>query len=624
MQIQVIPIRRLPFNIPHLDYLVDDGIAGQIRPGQLVSIPFRGKDEFGLIISAGKTEKFEAGKLKPINGLVFAEPLLAPEMVSFFEELSAFYRAPIGFILKTALLPMKKSKLPKIDGFITLLPQKKLALPSKPVSHIFNSAVRRDEIVNDIAGKSGQRLILCPETGQIDEILSALPGDVSKKAIVVSGELGAREYFDVWTAVRSRPEALVIGTRKALFLPWINLNEIALYDEGNPDYKSWDMAPRYHARDAALMLAKHTGARLHLISPAPSVETYFFVKNKIYDSEGQLEKISRPAPIFANPKSERRAGNYGLLSLDVLEKIDDCEGDVFVNVSRRMTAGGIVCHNCGLIFRCESCKRPMSYYQKDGQLHCRFCKKSRPLPETCPDCRGPNYRMFGLGADGAAEEIKNSLKTDKNIIVIDKDAKPSPDDLSADEGKIIVGTDFAWPHLDWKRIKLFIMADPDIALSLPEYKSAEELWQKIRRVQTALSAEAEFYIQTNRPEHPVYRGLYDPPSYYEAELNERKTFGYPPYNYIVRLYYGELSQALAEREASRLYADLSALTNHVSDVKISRPIPANPPFWRARYWQVIIVKFNYKNYKKRAREIFTAVPEEWKIDPNPNSILSIS
>lgn len=624
MQIQVIPIRRLPFSIPHLDYLAGSDIAEKIRPGQLVSIPFRGKDEFGLIKSAGISEKIEAGKLKPINSLVFDEPLLSEEVVGFFDEMASFYRTPIGFILKTSLLPMKKSKLPKIAGYITPLPQKKLTLPTKPILHNYNSSAGRDKIVAAIVENKFQRLILCPETGQIGEIVSALPKDISKNAILISGELGEREYFDAWTAVRSQPEALVIGTRKALFLPWTNLGAVALYDEGNGDYKSWDMAPRYHARDAALMLVKHTGARLHLLSAAPSVETYYFTENNIYERDGQIEKIIKPSPIFIDHKSERRAGNFGALANETLEKIAACRSDVFIHVSRRMTAGGIICHDCGHIFYCDKCKRPMSYYQKDSRLHCRYCKQSYPLPDICPGCGGTRYRMLALGADGVADEIRQFAGPEKDIVVIDKDTAPADSGKSDVNNRIIVGTDFAWPRLDWKRIGLFVMADPDMSLSLPEFKSAEELWQKIRRLQTELPSDAQIYIQTSRPEHPVFRGLYDPRVYYQAELNERKMFGYPPFNYIVRLYFGGTSQGFALQEANRLFIKLSGLTKAFNDVKLSGPMPSNPPFWRARHWQVIVVKLSYNNYKKRVREIMPAVPEEWKVDPNPNNILSIS
>ncbi|MFA5127567.1 MAG: primosomal protein N' [Patescibacteria group bacterium] len=618
----VIPIRRLPNKIKGLDYLISVEQKSLIRVGQLVKIPLRGKDEFGIVYSLSDNSDIKDNKLKPISEIVLAEPLITENLLNFYSELSDFYRASLGFILKCALLPMQKRKLKTLTETL-LAVETREGKPQKPKLWLYNNLDEKKKYLSELAKADGQVLILTPDVNDPEKIQELLPADISNEIIILKGDDGDKQYSDNWIRVRNSKNIIVIGTRKALFLPWHNLTRIIMDDEGSPDYKSWDMAPRYHTRDAALALTKHTSAELFLVASAPSVESYYFAEHKIYDLIGELTKITKPSPIFVNALAEKRGGGAGILAEEIIKAIEANKGQTFIHLNRRGTSGGMVCADCGNIFRCDKCHRPLTYYERGIELKCLYCKTSVRFADNCPKCGGANYRLMGLGIEGVATALKNKFPSAK-IITIDKETANLPESFPSDEKIIFVGTDFAYSRLDWKKIDIFVMADPDTALAAAEYRALEFLWLKLRRAQLALAPDAKLFIQTQHPEHRVYQGVYDPKSFYESEIAERKIFGYPPHNYLARIIVAGATANKASENAEQLFRALNSLTTHKKDVMIYSHIPANPPRMRNLYHEVILLKFNYANYKKSLKELAAIVPDDCKVDPNPNHILSIS
>ncbi|MCX6782189.1 MAG: primosomal protein N' [Candidatus Magasanikbacteria bacterium] len=621
---EIVPITRLPLNLPFLDYTIPINFRGVIIPGQLVTIPFRKKTAFGIVLSLREESNIANAKLKEISSLVSTEPFISENLINFNREIADFYRASLGFVLKSALLPLQKRKILKAAEALVKMPAQKIQTPQKPTFIAYNSKEELAKNIEKICTSSGQRLILVPETYQIAQILELAAGATKDEPIIISGDMGEKEYFEKWLRVRNEADTLVIGTRKALWLPWINLSEIAVEDEGNSAYKSWDMAPRYHAREAAIMLAKYTGSKIFLMSAAPSVESYYFTQNKIYDGFTALKKISSPSPIFCDVRSESKGGNKLPICEEIIARLKNLNSLAFILVNRRGTAGTVLCRDCGLIFKCEQCGRPNAFYKKDNLISCHFCGIKRPLPLTCPSCNGANFHLCGIGTQGMAEAVKSIVKKDTDVIVIDSENTADLSKLSEIKNGVIIGTEYAWPYIDWVKTETIILADAESSLISAEFKATEDLWQTIRRIQLKARTEAAFYIQTSTIDHPVFSGIYEPAKFYETVLRERKLFGYPPYNYIIRLYLGSPFMQAGEKEAASTAATLISLTKKYPDVKILGPISAFPPFYRARYWQVIIVKLSYSNYKKRAKELLSSVSNEWKIDPNPNNLISIA
>ena len=165
--------------------------------------------------------------------------------------------------------------------------------------------------------------------------------------------------------------------------------------------------------------------------------------------------------------------------------------------------------------------------------------------------------------------------------------------------------------------------DADTPLFVPEYRSTEHLWDLLRDAAFRMNETGALYVQTNHPEHPVYANLPNPEAFYAVELEQRKIFGYPPHKYLLKLFFGAATKESGKAEGERLFRQHGGLTKGPTDIKITPPLELFPPFQKGRYWQAIILKLSYADYKQQLRAIMKIVPETWKVDPNPNTLLSL-
>jgi primosomal protein N' (replication factor Y) len=313
------------------------------------------------------------------------------------------------------------------------------------------------------------------------------------------------------------------------------------------------------------------------------------------------------------------------MSVDVVNEFKKIKtGDVVFFLNRRGSAGYVGCRDCGNVEKCPNCKLSLTYHQDKNILSCHYCRFSEPMPAVCKSCKGVNVATHGAGTQLAEGLIKR-------IIAITLDTRPvirmdgDENDLSklkTDEDKIIICTQMAWPYLNWGKIKLFVFLDADAPLFIPEYKVVENFWQQIRDVQYRMSAGSGFFIQTGHPEHLVFTSLYDPDLFYAEQLAERRILGYPPYKYMLKLLTGNPKSDIVEKEAEAVKTGLVALTKGNSGIKILGPLETSPYYHNGQYWQVILAKISYENYKQSTKLLTSHVPDTWKIDPNPNSLLS--
>ncbi|MBP6859920.1 MAG: primosomal protein N' [Candidatus Magasanikbacteria bacterium] len=631
MIVRVILAKRMPLSLPFLDYSVPEKIQHTVKIGQLVTIPFRRKEEFGVIFDIQPTTEQTEAKLKPITKIIFEKSIISKEQLAFIKDISEFYHTPLGFLLKTNLIPLQKRKLQKLaesnSSLETSSVTKKETAPSKPTLLLYKTVEEKKEILTKhIQKTSGQTLILVPEINSIEKIKKLLPNAIVDKTITITGTLNDKELFSKWLQIWSGEKNIVIGTRSALFLPWFNLQHIILDDEGNPNYKSWDMAPRLHTRDAALFLSKSHNAELIFTAHTPSVETLFFAQKKVYTSpSAEITAIQKPIEII-DMRTQRRLKNFSLLSHDLLEAYKKIKtGDIFFFINRRGTVSYVGCRDCGTVLKCPSCNLSLTYHQSTNQLSCHYCHYTTTMPLRCATCQGTNVNMYGAGTQLAEDLIKKitAHSDTRAIIRIDSDENDL-EKLKKPGDKIIIGTQMAWAHIDWSNIKLMAFLDADSSLFIPEYKIVENLWQQIRDAQFNLSPNSDFVIQTSHPEHLVFASLFDPASFYKEQLEERRALGYPPFKFLVKFATGTTTAQTAAEETEKLATKLTQLTKNTSDITILGPWETSPHHYNGQYWYVILAKIGYENYKKNTKLLLSETPDSWKIDPNPNSILSFS
>ncbi len=609
-------IRRMPKKISELDYFVPLQLKQAVTVGQLVNVPFRNRLVYGLITEFKENETEEArGKLKSIENIVWDKSALTLKQLSFAIEISEFYNTPLGFILQTCLPPLKKTKIKKIN--ISNSDKMKPAVRKKPEIKFYHNSIERDELLKKLISKSGQTLILVPEISEASSL--NLSSDISPT--IISAELSEKEIFDIWFKIRTEEIKLVIGTRRALFMPWSNLQTIIVDDESNSNHKSWDMAPRIHAREAAMMLAHAHGAECILTTHTPSVESWYFAQHKVYGSDQEIPVFESTAELV-DMKEERRGRNYGFLSLDLEDAINqNTSGDIFLFINRKGSSAYVGCRDCGYVAKCSQCSRGLVYHENTSTLDCHFCNLKIKMFLTCPKCHGANMVMYGVGTQSLEKELSKRNYPNKKIIRIDSDTI-SIYDKDYNGNKIIIGTQLAWDKINWTKVKLMAFIDADSSLFIPEYKMAENLWEQLRDAQYHLPTGARLVIQTGHIDHHIFSSLSKPQDFYNHELQERKLFAYPPFSYLVRLYNGEKTMDLSKQAANSLFEHLQYLTKDRHDITISNPLPFSPSYSRGMHWHGIVIKISFEKYKQITKFLAQNIPENWKFDPNPNNLLS--
>jgi len=615
---KVAPIRRMPRELSELDYLVPSKIHSEITVGSLVIIPFRNRPIFGIITEFKENATEQArGKLKSIEEIVWQKPALTLKQISFATEISEFYGTPLGFVLQSCLPPLKKTKIKKIK--LNSIDKLKPAERKKPKLILYNGKEEKEKIYKKIFSKSGQTLIVVPEVSSLEEITSFLPKN-NKDSAVISSELTGKQIFDIWIKIRLGEVKIVIGTRRALFMSWHNLDTIILDDESNPNHKSWDMSPRLHNREAAMMLAHAHGANFYITTHTPSVESWYFANHRVYDLENNLPNFKDNPIKIVDMRNERRGHNYGFLSSQLSDSMLKAKEDIFIFLNRKGSSAYVGCRDCGFVAKCPRCNRGLVYHENSSSLECHYCHTKINMFLVCPKCHGANMIMYGVGTQLVENELNKKNIWGRKIIRIDSDTI-SIYKKDIDNKKIIIGTQIAWDKINWEKISLMVFLDADSSLFIPEYKMTENLWWQIRDAQFRLGKN-ELVIQTGHTEHQVFTNLDKPEKFYDQEIIERKIFSYPPFGYVIRFYNGDKNQTVSQQTAQELSNHLKILTKSRKDIIISDPLPFSPFYLNRQYWYTLVVKANFEKYKQITKFLAKNIPENWKFDPNPNNLLS--
>lgn len=617
MIIAVALLRRMPLRLPFLDYTAGSDWAEKIKIGQLVSVPFRNRIEFGVILNIEKKEA--PANLKHLKEIIWEAPALSQTQLEFLKEISLLYHVPLGFLCKDNLLPLKKNKFKKIVAPPAL--EKNVATkPTKPFLFVFeNEEQKRAYYAKEISVE--QNLIIVPEISQLNTVYNLLSENERARALIVSSELTEKDFFDIWLKIWRQEAKIIIGTRRALFLPWNNLKNIFIEDEGNANHKSWDMAPRFHVKDASLLLGLCYGARVHLLTHTPSVESYYFAKNKVYQSNlNNIKNFSKKTQII-DLKDERRAGRYSFLSEALLDAMKEKrDTDMFFFLNRKGSYNFMGCRDCGFISRCEKCGRSLAYYETEKKLRCNFCHTEQPLTASCPTCHGVNMVMRGVGTQLAFNEIAKNLGASKKVLRLDADSVEK--DIAPNGQNIVVGTQIAWDKINWSKLGLLGFLDIDTPLFIPEYKITENLWQLLRAAQYKINQDGQIIIQTSHPEHPVLSFLSAPEKFYESELKQRAALKYPPYCFLLRIFCGLNNEQAASATLAKIALQIKGLTKNEKEVNISGPLPFTPLYLNGRYWYALIIKLPLANYKQLTKQIGALLPDDVKTDPNPINLLT--
>jgi len=392
--------------------------------------------------------------------------------------------------------------------------------------------------------------VLVPEIALTPQTVQRFASRFGARIAVLHSALSDGERYDEWHRIRSGEAVVVVGPRSAVFAPVRNLGLIVVDEEHEPSYKQ-DEAPRYNARDVAVMRGWLERCAVVLGSATPAMESWLNVEKGKYVAAHLTRRVAgRPMPrvnIVDMRVETAKAGHVQIFSAVLLEAIKlrlerGEQSILFLN--RRGYATSLVCPKCGAVAECPSCSVAYTYHQADTCLRCHICGGWRPLPEACPGCGDRAFKFTGFGTQRVEIALKRCFPQAR-VLRMDADVtarKNSHDELLADfksgRADILIGTQMIAKGLDFPNVTLVGVLAADASLHMPDFRAAERTYQLLAQVSgRAGRAElpGEVYVQTFSPDHPAVRAAASDEGFAPfaaAELAERRAGGYPPYTHL--------------------------------------------------------------------------------------------
>ncbi|MDR1680982.1 MAG: primosomal protein N' [Prevotellaceae bacterium] len=419
-----------------------------------------------------------------------------------------------------------------------------------------------------------QALYLLPEIALTAQIVERLQHVFGAAVGVYHSRYNDSERAEIYRAVPS-PYRVILGVRSALFLPFDNLGLIIIDEEHEATYKQFDPAPRYHARDAAVMLARWHAADVLLGTATPSVESYYNALAGKYGLVTLTERYHRAPP----PKTEvvnlllarRKQCTDGLFSQHLLEAIGDAlvrREQVILFQNRRGYAPYLQCADCGHIPHCTQCSVSLTCHRQGPAMRCHYCGASQPVPAICPKCHSPKMETKGFGTE-KAEDLLQIHFPHARIARLDLDAVRAKDayarilgDFAQRRIDVLVGTQMITKGLDFDNVSLVGILDADGLLNFPDFRAHERSFQLMTQVSGRAGRQqrqGRVIIQTSQSGSPVIQLVRrnDYREMFESQLVERRAFRFPPYTRLVSITLKHASEDVLRLASRQLRARLA-------------------------------------------------------------------
>lgn len=420
------------------------------------------------------------------------------------------------------------------------------------------------KVIEDYLQQDKQVLYLLPEIALTTQLVARLTKYFGNKVAVFHSKYSNNERVEVWNqvlgfsddAVSDEEKAkakIVIGARSALFLPFSNLGLIIVDEEHEQTFKQQDPAPRYHARDAAIVLAHNHKAKVVLGSATPSIESYFNAKSEKYGLVSLTERFGNaklPTVELVDLKEcyfkKQMNGHFSLQLIEAISESLANGEQVILFQNRRGFSPIMECITCGHIPKCTSCDVSLTYHKFKNQLRCHYCGYAIAKPTNCHACSSLDLSTKGFGTEQIELELATLFPT-KNIKRMDQDTTRGKysfekliDSFKNREIDILVGTQMLAKGLDFDNVTLVGIMNADNMLFHPDFRAFERSYQMMTQVAGRAGRSdkiGKVVIQTYNPNHNIIQQVThnDFLGMYKEQLYDRKIYFYPPYFKLIKL-----------------------------------------------------------------------------------------
>lgn len=476
-----------------------------------------------------------------------------------------------------------------------------------------------------------QILFLLPEIALTTQLIYRLQTFFGDKLAVFHSKYSLNERVEVWQQLLyNNPKAqIIIGARSAVLLPFNNLGLIIVDEEQEASYKQFDPAPRYHARDAAIVLAQHHHAKVLLGSATPSLESYYNAAQQkfgIVNLNERFGDIKPPNIALIDLKEQyKKKKMQGIFSSYLLQAISDtlAKGEqVIIFQNRRGFAPIVTCNTCGTSPHCPNCDVSLTYHKLKHNLQCHYCGYYEAMPIQCKACGNATLDTRGFGTEQIANALQD-LYPDVNIGRMDFDTTRGKyayqkliNDFQEGNTKILVGTQMLAKGLDFSKVTLVGVMLADSMLNYPDFRAYERSFQLLQQVsgRAGRNSQGKVFIQTYNPSHPILKQVCDHnyEAMYQEQIKERLQHKYPPYVRLIKI-------VLKHRDSHKLYR-ASLWLEKAFKVAFNENVlgPSDPPVSRIRnqYIKTFLIKISKKdnlsiskNKLQKVRNSFESIAE---------------
>ena len=363
---------------------------------------------------------------------------------------------------------------------------------------------------------------------------------------------------------------IIIGSRSAVFLPFTDLGLIIVDEEHDSSFKQIDPAPRYSARDLAVLMSKMFHARLLLGSATPSFESYYNARQNKYHLVTLSERyggVEMPEIIVNDLRVETRRktlqANFGSALIEAMNKTLEEKNQVILFQNRRGFSLRIECEHCNYIPQCINCDVSLIYHKNQNILKCHYCGYTTSVPTECPSCRSTDLKMHGFGTERIEDDLKvifpdaNSARLDLDTTRTKNSYQFILEQFQNKETNILVGTQMVTKGLDFDSVKVVGILNADNMLTFPDFRAYERSFQLMEQVSGRAGRKGDkgkVIIQTYQPQHPVILNVmtHDYVKFYEEQMPIRRQFNYPPYSRLVMIRMKDVDEQKLNKAANEL------------------------------------------------------------------------
>lgn len=411
------------------------------------------------------------------------------------------------------------------------------------------------KLIEEYLQTGKQVLYLLPEIALTTQLVSRLRLHFGDRVAVFHSKYSNNERVEVWrqTLENSEKAQIVIGARSALFLPFNDLGLLIVDEEHEQTFKQTDPAPRYHARDSAIVLANFHNAKVLLGSATPSIETYFNTQNNKYGLVTLAERyknVRLPEVVLVDLKDKhfrkKMTGHFSDVLIDEIAEALSLGEQIILFQNRRGYSPIIECLTCGHVPHCQQCDVSLTYHKNKNQLRCHYCGYSIAKPTNCHSCSSIDLTTKGFGTEQIEQELV-SLFPKAKTGRMDQDTTRGKfgfekiiDTFKNREIDILVGTQMLAKGLDFDNVSLVGIMNADNMLHHPDFRAFERSFQMMTQVAGRAGRaekQGKVVIQTYNPSHNTIQQVTDHNyiGMYKEQLYDRQIYKYPPYFRIIKL-----------------------------------------------------------------------------------------